>query len=137
MSALSAHLSPALNSSDPTLLKGAYEALAVSAEGCSDHIRKKYLTTFLKYLDSGIKHSMPVVRNSALYALGQFSEFMQPDICKYANEILPVLIHYLDSACTQMQANPSKKAPAGLVSTILVLESGNISLPLKTIPKCS
>ena len=29
MSALSAHLNPALNSSDPTLLKGAYEALAV------------------------------------------------------------------------------------------------------------
>ena len=116
MSALSAHLNPALNSSDPTLLKGAYEALAVSAEGCSDHIRKKYLTTFLKYLDSGIKHSMPAVRNAALYALGQFSEYMQPDICGYANEILPVLIHYLDSACNQMQANPGKKAPVGLVS---------------------
>ena len=116
MSALSAHLNPALNSSDPSLLKGAYEALAVSAEGCSDHIRKKYLTTFLKYLDSGIKHSMPAVRNAALYALGQFSEYMQPDICGYANEILPVLIHYLDSACNQMQANPGKKAPVGLVS---------------------
>ncbi len=50
MSALMSHLNPALNSSDPMLLKGAFEALAVSAEGCSDHIRKKHLTTFLKYL---------------------------------------------------------------------------------------
>ena len=117
MSALSAHLNPALNSSDPTLLKGAYEALAVSAEGCSDHVRKKYLITFLKYLDSGIKHQVPAVRNAALYALGQFSEYMQPDISGYANEILPVLIHYLDSACAQMQASPAKKAPVGLVSS--------------------
>ena len=64
MSALSAHLNPALNSSDPTLLKGAYEALAVSAEGCSDHIRKKYLITFLKYLDTGIKHQIPAKRKN-------------------------------------------------------------------------
>jgi len=134
MSALSAHLNPALNSSDPTLLKGAYEALAVSAEGCSDHIRKKYLTTFLKYLDSGIKHSMPAVRNAALYALGQFSEYMQPDICGYANEILPVLIHYLDSACNQMQANPGKKAPVGLDRVFYALQIYCENMEKKLVP---
>ena len=52
---------------------------------------------------------------------------MQPDISGYANQILPVLIHYIDSACAQMQANPTKKAPMGLVSkgnfgvTLLIL----------------
>ena len=89
MSVLSALLSPALGSSDPTLLKGAYEALAVSAEGCSDHIRKKYLITFLKYLDTGIKHQIPAVRNAALYALGKiFFTIVHKIYEKFNNEHL-------------------------------------------------
>lgn len=91
MSALSAHLNPALNSSDPTLLKGAYEALAVSAEGCSDHIRKKYLITFLKYLDTGIKHQIPAVRNAALYALGKIFFTMYLGGMNETN--MPILYH--------------------------------------------
>lgn len=134
MSALMAHLNPALGSSDPLLLKGAFEALAVSAEGCSDHIRKKYLTTFLKHLDSGIKHPMPIVRNAALYALGQFSEYMQPDINNYANDILPVLLHYLDNACGQMQTNPQKKAPTGLDRVFYALQIYCENMEKKLVP---
>ncbi|XP_043541467.1 importin-4-like [Chiloscyllium plagiosum] len=36
-----------------------------------------------------------VVRNAALFALGQFSEFLQPDISKYSDEIMPLLLNYL------------------------------------------
>ncbi len=32
---------------------------------------------FLKCIDAGIKHPTPAVRNSALYALGQFSDYLQ------------------------------------------------------------
>lgn len=134
MSALMAHVNPALNSSDPMLLKGAYEALAVSAEGCSDHIRKKYLSTFLKYLDAGIKHPMAVVRNAALYALGQFSEYMQPEISEYAKDILPVLIHYLDTAGQQMKAQPKKKAPIGLDRVFYALQIYCENLEKKLMP---
>ena len=122
MSALMAHLTPALNSSDPALLKGAFEAIAVSAEGCSDNIRKKHLTTFLKCIGMGIKHQVPAVRNAALYALGQFSEYMQPEINEYANDILPVLISYLDSACAQIQNNPNKKEPLGIDRVFITLQ---------------
>ena len=134
MSALMSHLNPALNSSDPKLLKGAFEALAVSAEGCSDHIRKKYLVNFLKYLDSGIRHPMAAVRNAALYALGQFSEYMQPEISNYANQILPVLIQYLDSACQQMQQNPAKKAPGGLDRVFYALQIFCENMEKKLVP---
>jgi hypothetical protein len=65
-------------------MKGAYNALAVCAEGCSEHIRTKYLSSFLQVVGNGIKHQHPAVRNSALYALGQFSEYLQPDI-RYAS----------------------------------------------------
>ena len=56
---------------------GAFYSLAVVAEGCSENIMRKYLVDFLKCIDAGIQHQSPVVRNSALYALGQFSEYLQ------------------------------------------------------------
>lgn len=38
---------------------------------------------------------LQLVRNSALFALGQFAEHLQPDISKYHAELLPVLFDYL------------------------------------------
>ena len=47
---------------------------------------------------NGIRAEHQVVRNAALYMLGQFSEFIQPEISDYAGDILPVLFTYLDTA---------------------------------------
>ena len=44
-----------------------------------------------------------MVRNAALYMLGQFSEYIQPEISEYAGDILPVLFQYLDTAFSQLQ----------------------------------
>lgn len=85
----------------------AYLALAVIAEGCAEHIRTKYLSAFVQCICAGIKHPLPFVRNSALYAVGQFSEHLQPDINKYAGEILPVLFEYLSATCVNL-ANGQK-----------------------------
>ena len=49
-------------------------------------------------LGNGIRAEHQVVRNAALYMLGQFSEFIQPEISDYAGDILPVLFTYLDTA---------------------------------------
>ena len=108
MTALLGHVQPALASSDPAMLKEAFEAMAVCAEGCSDHIRKKHLPMFLQYIDNGIKFNVPVVRNAALYALGQFSEYLQPEISEFADRILPVLFLYLDQACVEMLLQTEK-----------------------------
>lgn len=51
------------------------------AEGCSENIMRKYLVDFLKCIDAGIQHPVPAVRNAALYALGQFSEYLQVGEC--------------------------------------------------------
>ena len=45
-----------------------------------------------------------MVRNAALYMLGMYSEFVQPEISEYAGDILPVLFKYLDSAFAQLAA---------------------------------
>jgi len=103
ISSLLAQVQPALNSSSPFVLRAAYQALAVSAEGCQEHIRSKYLNKFLQILGNGIKHEHQIVRNSALYMLGQFSEYIQPEISNYAGDILPVLLQYLDTAFAKLQ----------------------------------
>ena len=34
------------------------------------------------------------VRNGAMFALGQFSEHLQPGITKYSNELIPLIVNY-------------------------------------------
>ena len=69
----------------------------------------------------GIKHEHPAVRHAALYALGQFSEYLQPEISKYSEQIFPVLFYYLDQTISQAQ-NGKKKEPAGLDRVFYALE---------------
>ena len=47
------------------------QAIAVSAEGCQEYIRTKYLPHMLQMLGQGIRHAHHTVRNAALYMLGQ------------------------------------------------------------------
>ena len=134
MPTLLSHVQPAVASNNPHRLKGAFYALAVCAEGCSEHIRSNYMVQFLQLIagEHGIKHESQLVRNAALYALGQFSEFLQPDITNYVNEILPVLFSYLDIACAQMKAG-KKKVP-GLDRIFYALEIFSESLEEKLTP---
>lgn len=97
------HIEPALQGNDLYAKKAAYLAMAVLAEGCSENIRSKYLQSFLQCICKGITEESPVVRNAALFALGQFSEHLQPEISQYANELLPVLFQYLEQLCAQLQ----------------------------------
>jgi hypothetical protein len=57
--------------------KASHLALAVVVEGCSECIRTKYLESFLQCICKGITDPAGVVRNAALFALGQFSEHLQ------------------------------------------------------------
>ncbi|KAJ8956967.1 hypothetical protein NQ314_006627, partial [Rhamnusium bicolor] len=68
---------PAEKSGDIYAQKAAYLSLAVLAEGCAERIRHKYLEPFLKCVCSAIHNPNPVVRNAALFALGQFAEHLQ------------------------------------------------------------
>lgn len=68
---------PALKGGDVYAQKAAYLALAVLAEGCSEHIRTKYLNEFLKCVGNAIHDPNAVVRNAAFFALGQFAENLQ------------------------------------------------------------
>ncbi|KAM9329952.1 importin-4 [Gastrophryne carolinensis] len=88
-------MEPCLLSSNPYERKAGLMCLAVLCEGCADHIRNKHLQSMLQLVCQAISHESHVVRNAALYALGQFSEHLQPDISGYADSVLPLLLEYL------------------------------------------
>ncbi|XP_077170152.1 importin-4 isoform X2 [Paroedura picta] len=89
-------MEPALLSANPYHRKAGLMCLAVLAEGCGDHIRKKHLQPMLQVVCQALSDTSQVVRNVALFALGQFSENLQPDIARYSDDIMPLLLRYLD-----------------------------------------
>merc|ERR1719452_38116 len=129
---LLAQVQPALASPDPIHQRAAYQAIAVSAEGCAEHIRTKYLQNFLQMMGAGIRHENPAVRNAALYMLGQFSEYIQPEISNHAQDILPVLLDYLDKALATLTPGETDH---GTTSRIFyALETFCENLEFKLVP---
>ncbi|KAI3355136.1 hypothetical protein L3Q82_018012 [Scortum barcoo] len=86
-----------LASEDPYQRKGGLMCLAVLAEGCADHIRTKMLSSMLQTVCQSLSDSNQVVRSASLFALGQFSEHLQPEVSKYCAELMPLLLGYLSS----------------------------------------
>lgn len=97
-------LEPALQGQNPLPRRAAYLSMAVIAEGCSEAICNKYLETMLNIVKVGITDSTPLVRNAAFFALGQFSEHLQPDITKFAPQILPILFEFLHQLCNELRS---------------------------------
>ncbi|XP_049818951.1 importin-4-like isoform X2 [Aethina tumida] len=112
---------PAIQGGDIYAQKAAYLALAILSEGCAESIRRKYLEPFLKCVCTAIHNPNPVVRNAALFALGQFAEHLQPEISKYATDLLPVLFECLRQILTQMEVE--KKDPPSLDRLFYALET--------------
>uniref|UniRef100_A0A4W6EHP0 Importin 4 n=1 Tax=Lates calcarifer TaxID=8187 RepID=A0A4W6EHP0_LATCA len=86
-----------LASDNPYQRKGGLLCLAVLAEGCADHIRTKMLSSVLQTVCQSLSDSNQVVRCAGLFALGQFSEHLQPEVSKYCAELMPLLLGYLSS----------------------------------------
>ncbi|KAM7370066.1 hypothetical protein PAMP_011351 [Pampus punctatissimus] len=86
-----------LASENPYQRKGGLMCLAVLAEGCADHIRTKMLSSVLQTVCRSLSDSDQVVRSAGLFALGQFSEHLQPEVSKYSAEVMPLLLGYLSS----------------------------------------
>ncbi|XP_069341958.1 importin-4 isoform X1 [Eulemur rufifrons] len=87
----------ALQSESPYQRKAGLLVLAVLSDGAGDHIRQRLLSPLLQIVCKGLEDPSQVVRNAALFALGQFSENLQPHISSYSGEVMPLLIAYLKS----------------------------------------
>ncbi|XP_028747965.1 importin-4 [Peromyscus leucopus] len=93
-------LEEALRSEFPYQRKAGFLVLAVLSDGAGDHIRQRLLCPLLQIVCKGLGDPSQVVRNAALFALGQFSENLQPHISSYSEEVMPLLLAYLKSVPT-------------------------------------
>ena len=68
---------PALASSNLYHKRAAYQALAVSAEGCQEHIRTKYLNNFLQVLGKYSNRFIIAAVQTFIYASARISELLR------------------------------------------------------------
>ncbi|CAG5114577.1 unnamed protein product, partial [Candidula unifasciata] len=95
-----------LKSIEPSHRRAAYLVMAVVVEGCGDYVMNKMLPQMLQMVCQGLNDPSHLVRNSVLFAVGQFSEHLQPDISKYASQLLPLLFQYLNKSMEEVDKNP-------------------------------
>lgn len=89
----------ALQSEDRNRVKGGYLALAMITDGCSERLRTKHIEVLLQCVCRGVTSDQQVVRDSALLALAQFADYLQPDISRYHQQVLPIIFTYLTQVC--------------------------------------
>ncbi|XP_034656253.1 importin-4-like [Drosophila subobscura] len=102
-------IEPALLSGDPLYRRGGYMCLALISEGCSEAFKRNNLEKMLSIsIKRGVVDKDPGVRSVAFFALGQFSEYMQPQISAFAIQILPVLLDFLNSLVLEKALDQSE-----------------------------
>lgn len=85
------------NSPDPFARRAALMAVGVAAEGCADSVRDQ-LTELVAFVAHAASDAHPKVRDAACFAIREFSEFLQPDICQHHATLLPAVFKCLDDA---------------------------------------
>ncbi|KAM9066255.1 importin-4 [Sarcophilus harrisii] len=90
-------LDESLHGENPYQRKAGLLVLAVLSDGACDYIRQRLLTPLLQIVCKGLADPSQVVRSAALFAMGQFSENLQPNISSYSCDVMPLLLSYLQS----------------------------------------
>jgi hypothetical protein len=76
--------------------------LGVVAEGCADALRQM-LSTIIPTLLDAVRSPEVFIRETACFAMGQFSEHCQPEILMFHSTVLPTIFMALDDPTTNVQ----------------------------------
>ncbi|XP_068777817.1 importin-4 [Struthio camelus] len=89
-------LEPLLGSPRPPARKGGLLALGALAEGCGQHLRRRYLGPALGVLRRGLGDPEGPVRGAAACALRRLADCLQPEVATLAGEMLPTALAALE-----------------------------------------
>ncbi|XP_078483231.1 importin-4-like isoform X1 [Ciona intestinalis] len=104
--------------------RGLLLTLACLCEGTSEFIRANHLHSFVELVCRGAVDNNPKVRNAAMFALGQFSEYLQPDLNQFAGQVMPILFGVLQQLHQEPSSVSMTKAYYALENFAESLESG-------------
>lgn len=89
---------------DPKFREASIMVLGLISEGCFELMKEK-LEPVLHIVLEGLRDPEEVVRGSASFALGQFSEYLQPEIMSHYEKILPHILRSLQDASDDVKVH--------------------------------
>ncbi|CAI5982637.1 unnamed protein product [Closterium sp. NIES-65] len=113
-----------ITDTNPHMRYAAVMALAVITEGCCEAVRGRLESDVLPLVVAGLGDAHPKVRGAACFAVGQLSEFVQPEASEHYKIILPAVFAALNDA------SPVVRFSVGLTTRASVLSA----LPLSFRP---
>ena len=95
-------VSQAISQPDPLVRKAAMSILLIAAEGCYEPLAEN-LASVLPQVLAAARDPDQQVRETCCLCIGQFSEYLQPDILDYYETTLPAIFQLLDDPTTKVQ----------------------------------
>ena len=75
----------------PGYRRGSMVILTSMVEGCSEYLNKQ-VPALMSLLQRTLQDPDRSVRQEAFFALSEMSQFLQPDICQYHDEVVPFIL---------------------------------------------
>ncbi|KAG1334688.1 importin-4 [Cocos nucifera] len=87
---------------DPKYREASVTALGVVSEGCFELLKDK-LEYVLNIVLGALKDQEQMVRGAAAFALGQFAEYLQPEILSHYGSVLPCILNALEDPSDEVK----------------------------------
>lgn len=89
-------------SANPKFREASVTALGVISEGCLELMKNK-LDPVLPIVLGALRDPEQMVRGAASFALGQFAEYLQPEIVSHYESVLPCILNALEDASDEVK----------------------------------
>lgn len=87
---------------NPKFREASVTSLGIISEGCSDLMKGK-LEPILLIVLGALGDSEQMVRGAASFAMGQFAEYLQPEICDHYESVIPCLLSALEDTSDEVK----------------------------------
>lgn len=89
-------------SADLKFREASVTALGVISEGCFELMKEK-LEHVLNIVLGALRDSEQMVRGAASFALGQFAEYLQPEILSHYQSVLPCILNAIEDSSEEVK----------------------------------
>ena len=95
-------------SANPKFREASATSLGVISEGCSEYMKDK-LEPVLHIVLGALRDPEQMVRGAASFALGQFAEYLQPEIVSHYQSVLPCILNALEDTSDEVKVSVGLK----------------------------